>query len=113
MSTTMIMAAYLMKVAATIQPPPEPLGAGSLVSSSNSSKPLRLRPMRLRIPKSLVGSVHYHLASRQVVDRDTLPAVALVPTASGAADRPRGLAYLAIAVLAAAVALLVGVFLAD
>src|SRR5215210_2609894 len=52
MSTTMIMAPYLMNVAATIQPPPEPPGAGSLVSSSNSSKPLLLRPLLLRILKA-------------------------------------------------------------
>jgi hypothetical protein len=41
----MTMAAYLMKVAATIQPPPDLPGGGSLVSSSNSSKSLLLRPM--------------------------------------------------------------------
>src|SRR5215203_3526849 len=45
MSTMMTMAAYLMKVAATIQPPPDLPGGGSLVSSSNSSKSLLLRPM--------------------------------------------------------------------
>src|SRR5829696_2882997 len=44
-STTMTMAAYLMNVAATSEPPPELRGAGSLVSS-NSSKSL-LRPMLL------------------------------------------------------------------
>jgi hypothetical protein len=55
-----------------------------------------------------------------VVDRDTLTAVAWFGfaaagalTASGATDRSRGLAYLAIALLVAAVAVLVGVFLAD
>ena len=55
-----------------------------------------------------------------LVDRDTLSAVAWFGfaaagalTASGATDRSRGLAYLAIALLVGAVALLVGVFLAD
>ena len=55
-----------------------------------------------------------------LVDRDTLTAVAWFGfaaagalTASGATDRSRGLAYLAIALLVAAVAVLVGVFLAD
>ena len=55
-----------------------------------------------------------------VIDRDTLNAVAWFGfaaagalTASGATDRSRGLAYLAIALLVAAVAVLVGVFLAD
>ena len=55
-----------------------------------------------------------------LVDRDTLTAVAWFGfaaagalTASGATDRSRGLAYLAIALLIAAVAVLVGVFLAD
>ena len=55
-----------------------------------------------------------------LVDRDTLSAVAWFGfaaagalTASGATDRSRGLAYLAIALLVAAVAVLVGVFLAD
>ena len=55
-----------------------------------------------------------------VIDRDTLNAVAWFGfaaagalTASGATDRSRGLAYLAIALLVAAVAMLVGVFLAD
>ena len=55
-----------------------------------------------------------------VVDRDTLNAIAwfgfaaaAVLTASGATDRSRGLAYLAIALLVAAVAILVGVFLTD
>src|SRR3990170_3805871 len=55
-----------------------------------------------------------------LIDRDTLTAVAWFGfaaagalTASGATDRSRGLAYLAIALLVAAVAVLVGVFLAD
>ena len=55
-----------------------------------------------------------------VIDRDTLTAVAWFGfaaagalTASGTTDRSRGLAYLAIALLVAAVAVLVGVFLAD
>jgi uncharacterized MnhB-related membrane protein len=55
-----------------------------------------------------------------VVDRDTLNAVAWFGfvaagalTASGAIERSRGLAYLAIGLLIAAVAILVGVFLAD
>ena len=55
-----------------------------------------------------------------LVDRDTLTAVAWFGfaaagalTASGATDRSSGLAYLAIALLVAAVAVLVGVFLAD
>ena len=55
-----------------------------------------------------------------LVDGDTLTAVAWFGfaaagalTASGATDRSRGLAYLAIALLVAAVAVLVGVFLAD
>ena len=55
-----------------------------------------------------------------VIDRDTLNAMAWFGfaaagdlTASGATDRSRGLAYLAIALLVAAVAILVGVFLTD
>src|SRR5215210_5896706 len=48
MSTTMTSAAYLMNVAATIQPPPVLLTGGSRVSSSNSSKPLLgLMPLQL------------------------------------------------------------------
>ena len=55
-----------------------------------------------------------------VVDRDTFNAIgwfgfaaAAALTASGATDRSRGLANLAIALVVAAVAVLVGVFLAD
>ena len=55
-----------------------------------------------------------------LVDGDTLNAIAWFGfaaagalTASGASDRSRGLAYLAIALLVAAVAVLVGIFLAD
>ena len=55
-----------------------------------------------------------------VIDRDTLNAVAWFGfaaagalTASGTTERSRGLAYLAIALLVAAVAILVGVFLSD
>ena len=55
-----------------------------------------------------------------VVDRDTLNAIAWFGfaaagtlTASGTTDRSRGLAYLAIALLVAAVAILIGVFLTD
>ena len=55
-----------------------------------------------------------------VIDRDTLNAKAWFGfaaagalTASGTTDRSRGLAYLAIALLVAAVAILVGVFLTD
>ena len=55
-----------------------------------------------------------------VIDRDTLNAIAwfgfaaaLALTASGTTDRSRGLAYLAIALLIAAVAVLVGIFLTD
>ena len=55
-----------------------------------------------------------------VIDRDTLNAIAWFGfaaagalTASGTTDRSRGLAYLAIALLVAAVAILVGVFLTD
>ena len=55
-----------------------------------------------------------------LADRDTLTAVAWFGfaaagalTASGVTDRSRGLAYLAIALLVAAVAVLVGIFLAD
>ncbi len=55
-----------------------------------------------------------------VVDRDMLNAIAwfgfaaaAALTASGATDRSKGLAYLAIALLVAAVAILVGVFLTD
>jgi hypothetical protein len=55
-----------------------------------------------------------------VIDRDILNAVAWFGfvaggalTASGATERSRGLAYLAIALLIAAVAILIGVFLAD
>ena len=55
-----------------------------------------------------------------VIDRDALNAVAWFGfaaagalTASGATDRSRGLAYLAIVLLVAAVAILIGVFLSD
>jgi hypothetical protein len=55
-----------------------------------------------------------------VIDRDTLNATAWFGfaaagalTASGATERSRGLAYLAIALLVAAVAILMGVFLTD
>jgi hypothetical protein len=55
-----------------------------------------------------------------VIDRDTLNAVAWFGfasfgalTASGSTDRSRGLAYLAIALLVAGMAILIGVFLAD
>ncbi len=55
-----------------------------------------------------------------LIDRDTLNAIAWFGfaaagalAASGTTDRSRGLAYLAIALLTAAVAILVGVFLTD
>ena len=55
-----------------------------------------------------------------VIDRDTLNAVAWFGfaafgalTASGSTERSRGLAYLAIALLVIAMAILMGVFLAD
>ena len=55
-----------------------------------------------------------------LIDRDTLNTIAWFGfaaagalTASGMTDRSRGLAYLAIALLVAAVAILVGVFLTD
>jgi hypothetical protein len=55
-----------------------------------------------------------------VLDRDTLNAIAWFGfaaagalTASGTTERSRGLSYLAIALLVAAVAILVGVFLTD
>ena len=55
-----------------------------------------------------------------VIDRDTLNAVAWFGfaafgalTASGSTERSRGLAYLSIALLVAAMAILIGVFLAD
>ena len=55
-----------------------------------------------------------------VIDRDTLNAVAWFGfvaagalTASGSTERSRGLAYLAIALVVAAMAILIGVFLAD
>ena len=55
-----------------------------------------------------------------VIDGDTLNAVAWFGfvaagalSASGAAERSRGLSYLAIALLVAAVAILMGVFLTD
>ena len=55
-----------------------------------------------------------------VIDRDTLNAVAWFGfaaagalSASGSTERSRGLAYLAIALLVASVAILTGVFLAD
>ncbi len=54
-----------------------------------------------------------------VIDRDTLDAIAWFGfvaagalTASGATERSRGLTYLAIALVVAAVAILIGVFLA-
>jgi hypothetical protein len=55
-----------------------------------------------------------------VIDRDTLNAVAWFGfvaagalSASGATERSRGLGYLSIALLVAAVAILISVFLAD
>ena len=55
-----------------------------------------------------------------VIDRDTLNAVAWFGfaaagafTASGSTERSSGLHYLSIALLVAAVAILIGVFLAD
>jgi uncharacterized transporter YbjL len=55
-----------------------------------------------------------------VIDRDALSAIAWFGfaaavglSASGATDRSRGLAYLAVALLVAAVAILIGVFLTD
>ena len=55
-----------------------------------------------------------------VIDRDTLNAIAWFGfaafgglTASGSTERSRGLAYLAIGLLVAAMAILIGVFLAD
>jgi uncharacterized MnhB-related membrane protein len=55
-----------------------------------------------------------------VIDRDTLNAVAWfgfaaagAMTASGSTERSMGLAYLAIALVVAAMAILIGVFLAD
>ena len=54
-----------------------------------------------------------------VIDRDTLNAIAWLGfaagalTASGTTERSRGLSYLAIALLVAAVAILVGVFLTN
>jgi zinc transporter ZupT len=54
-----------------------------------------------------------------VLDRDTLNAIAWFGfaagalTASGTTERSRGLSYLAIALLVAAVAILVGVFLTN
>jgi hypothetical protein len=55
-----------------------------------------------------------------VIDRDTLNAVAWFGfvaagalTASGVTDRSRGLAYLSVGLLVAAVAILISVFLAD
>ena len=55
-----------------------------------------------------------------VIDRDTLNAVAWFGfaaagalTASGSTERSRGRAYLAIALVVAAMAILIGVFLAD
>jgi hypothetical protein len=55
-----------------------------------------------------------------VIDRDTLNAVAWFGfaaagalTASGSTERSRGLAYLAIALVVAAMVILIGVFLAD
>jgi len=55
-----------------------------------------------------------------VVDRDTLNAVAWFGfaafgalTASGSTERSRGVAYLAIALLVVAMAILMGAFLAD
>ncbi len=55
-----------------------------------------------------------------LIDRDTLNAVAWFGfvaagalTASGATERSKGLAYLSIALLIAAVAILIGVFLTN
>ncbi len=55
-----------------------------------------------------------------IIDRDTLNAiawfgfaVAVGLSASGTTDRSRGLAYLAVALLVGAVAILIGVFLTE
>jgi formate hydrogenlyase subunit 3/multisubunit Na+/H+ antiporter MnhD subunit len=48
-----------------------------------------------------------------VIDRDTLNAAAGALTASGSTERSRGLAYLALGLVVAAMAILIGVFLAD
>ncbi len=48
-----------------------------------------------------------------VIDRDTLNAAAGALTASGSTERSRGQAYLALGLGVAAMAILIGVFLAD
>ena len=74
----------------------------------------------LTVAKALYDWLPGTLQTVAVIDRDTLNAIAWFGfaaagalTASGATDRSRGLAYLAIALLVAAVAILVGVFLTD
>jgi len=52
-------------------------------------------------------------AIADVIDRDTLNAAAGALTASGSTERSRGLAYLTLGLVVAAMAILIGVFLAD
>ena len=52
-------------------------------------------------------------AIADVIDRDTLNAAAGALTASGSTELSRGLAYLTLGLVVAAMAILIGVFLAD
>jgi hypothetical protein len=75
---------------------------------------------RFRFFMWIATSLWLIAALAAVIDRDTLNAVAWFGfaaagalSASGSTERSRGLAYLAIALLVASVAILMGVFLAD
>jgi uncharacterized MnhB-related membrane protein len=76
--------------------------------------------LRYRLFMWIATALWLIAAIAAVIDRDTLNAIAWFGfvaagalTASGATERSRGLAYLAIALLIAAVAILIGVFLTD
>jgi uncharacterized MnhB-related membrane protein len=78
------------------------------------------RMQRYRLFMWIATALWLIAAITAVIDRDTLNAIAWFGfaaagalTASGMTERSRGLAYLAIALLVAAVAILVGVFLTD
>ena len=75
---------------------------------------------RYRLFRWIATALWLIAALAAVIERDTLNAVAWVGyvaagvlSASGATERSRGLAYLSIALLVAAVAILISVFLAD
>src|SRR5215212_8664340 len=100
MSTIITMAAYLMNVAATIQPPPL-LGDGSLVSSSNSSNSLLLRPILVLLGlltattlllSELVNArsmCEARAVSRETLSRETLLCRLRAPHPALSEPRPR------------------------